>query len=377
MASRRGVETYGSRPTESKIVDMSKLYELEPEASPLIAFTQKLNKVERTDNPRFDIQALRPLAQTGLCSSYLVSDTTITVTDSSWLNVNDRIVNLRTYENMLVTAIPSSTTITVTRAVGSTSAVAGNDNDRLARIGQALPEASSIPEANLNQEDYDYNYCQIFRESYDLSETLKASKTYSGDEKKKRIRQISRKLKGDMEFAAVFGERGIQDSTGKARRFTRGLKPVISTNSYNPNSTISYTNFVDNVLVPAGRYGSSMKLLFAGENLLRCLHQWGREKLLMSQDESVLGFNITRIKSAFVDLMVVRCPLFRDSTTAKMGFIVDPENMKRRELRGLRLESDRQANDYDGEKGELIAEAGFEFALEETHMWIEGINGPA
>lgn len=379
MASNRGYATTGNVVQANNKVDMSPLHELEADATPLVALTAKLGKTRTVENPRYDSIELRPLAQSTLTSSYLVGDTDVTVVDAGIFNLNDRVVNMRTFENLLITAINYGTNVvTVTRAVGSTVAAAGNTNDTFLRLGQANPESSSMPVAVLNQESTDYNYTEIFRESYQISNTMKATATYTGDEVKKRIRQCTRKVKGDMELAAFFGERGILNSTTTPRRFTRGLKAIIVSNTYNPASTITEAQFMANVLVPAGRYGSRQKILFAGENLLQCFDTWGTNKLNLFTDDNSLGFRATLYRSTFVDLMIVRHQLFRGATLANKGFIVDPENMRRVILRGrdMHWERDIQANDLDGEAGNIIAECGWEFNLEETHMYINGINGP-
>lgn len=380
MASNRGYATSGNVVQLNNRLDMSELYELEGDATPLVAFSQKMNKVRRVDNPQFYSITLRPLAQSSTASAYLVGDGTITVADAGIYNVDDRIVNLRTFENMLITAINYGTNVlTVTRAVGTTVAAAGNLNDVILRIGQALPEGSSMPVAVLNQEETDYNYTQIFRESFQITNTMKAVKTYTGDEVKKRIRQVTAKVRKDMEFAAFFGERGIQNSSTTPRRFTRGLKPIITTNSYNPAGTLSEANWITNVLVPAGRYGSSTKILFAGENIMRCLDTWGQSKLNLFKEDTTLGFKSVLYRSSFVDLMVVRHKLFRGTSLADKAFIVDPANMMRVVLSGRDLGWDRniQARDLDGEAGAILAEVGWEFPLEETHMYIAGVTGPA
>lgn len=379
MASLVGLETSGNINQTSVVKDMSPLYQLEQDATPLVALTNKFGKTRTVDNPRFDQQEMRPLAQSSLCSAYLVGATSITVVDAGIFNINDRIINMRTFENLLITAINYGTNaLTVTRAIGTTVAAAGNDNDTILRLGQALPEASSMPVAVLNQETNDYNYTEIWRESYNISNTAKATKQYVGDRVKLHLMQCSRKVKGDMEMAAFFGERGIQNSTTTPRRFTRGLKPIIVTNSYNPAGTVTYDQFATNVLAAAGRYGSSTKLLFAGENILRACDKWGNDKLFLYADDTSLGFKARTIRSSFVDLVVVRHKLFRGTALANKGFIVDPENMRRVVLRGRDMNWERniQAPDVDGESGAIIAECGFEFTLEETHMYIDGFSGP-
>lgn len=382
MASMTGTTTTGtgSIPASSIKVDMSELYELEADATPLVALTQKLSKVRTVDNPQFYALELRPLAQQTTSAAYLVGDTSITLTDASIFNVDDRIINLRTGENLLITAINyGSNAITVTRATGSTAAAAGNLNDVIMRLGQAKPEASSMPVAVLAQETNHYNYTQIFREAYQIAGTAKATAQYTGDREKMQIAQCMRKVKGDMEMCGFFGERGILNSATTPRRFSSGLRAKIVTNSYNPAGTMTFAQFSDNVLAAAGRYGSSEKLLFAGENIIRALDLYGQQKLVLYSDDTTLGFKAKRVQSSFVDLIVVRHKLFRGTSLADKGFIVDPANMRRVVLRGRDMHWDKniQAPDLDGVAGSILAEVGWEFTIEETHMYLAGITGGA
>lgn len=379
--SMRGTTTTGtgSIPASSIKVDMSELYQLEADATPLVALTQKLGKTRTVDNPQYYALELRPLAQSTPTAGYLIGDTDIVVTDAGIFNIDDRIVNMRTFENMLATAINYGTnTLTVTRAIGSTAAAAGNAADTILRLGQAKPEASSMPVSVLNQETNAYNYTQIFREAYSIAGTAKATAQYTGDREKLQIAQCMRKVKGDMEMSWFWGERGIQNASTTPRRFTGGMKSQIVTNTYNPASTITFAQFSDNVLAAAGRYGSNQKLLFAGENIIRCLDRWAFDKMFLYSDDDSLGFKTKRVTSSFVDLVVVRHKLFRGTALANKGFIVDADNIRRVVLRGrdMHWEKEIQANDFDGKAGNILAEVGFELTLEETHMYLDGISGP-
>ena len=380
MASIRGAHATNSGQALSNVVEMSELFELEPEATPLTAITARLKKTRTVENAQFYNQTVRPLAQYTLGAAYLVGAGTVVVTDSTIFNVTDTIVNLRTFENLRITAINYGThTLTVTRAVGTTAAAAGNLNDVIMRIGNAQPEGGNIPESVLPLESHDYNYTQIFREPYKLTNTFKATKTYLGDARKRKIEEVSRKIRVDLEMRALFGERS-EDLTGSTPlRTTAGLKTKITSNSYNPAGTMTETQFSTNVLRAAGRYGAPEKLLVAGENILQCLHFYGNQKMNIFQEDNTLGFKCMRYRSPFVDLLVVRHPRLRDARPSEMGVIVDPNNLRRVVLKGreLSLKVDRQANDYDGEYGEMLFEGGWETTLEETHMMIDGVTGPA
>ena len=103
MASIRGAHATNSGQALSNVVEMSELFELEPEATPLTAITARLKKTRTVENAQFYNQTVRPLAQYTLGAAYLVGAGTVVVTDSTIFNVTDTIVNLRTFENLRIT----------------------------------------------------------------------------------------------------------------------------------------------------------------------------------------------------------------------------------------------------------------------------------
>jgi hypothetical protein len=377
-----GVHSTGNGPSLSNKIDMSKLYLLEPEASPLVTLTQRLNKVRTVTNPQYHTQALRPLAQETTSQAYLVGATTIVVTDSTIFNVGDTLQNQRTFENMLITAINYGThTLTVTRAAGTTAAAAGNLNDILVRIGQASAEGAGMPESNLASEEHIFNYTQIFRESFKINGTFMATDTYTGDKLKLKAAQVARKIKGDMEMAFLYGERWITGATTSApRRKTAGLRAHIVTNSYNPAGTMTEAQFLQNFIAPVFRVGNNPeRVLLCGETILRCLHNYATSKMNIFQEDNTLGFKCMRYISPYGDLLVVRHPLMRNARNSQTAFAIDPNNISRVVLKGrdLGMQPDRQANDIDGYQAEMLAECGLEVALEETHGILDGVTGPA
>lgn len=75
--------------------------------------------------------------------------------------VGDVIKNARTGENLLVATIASTTTITASRAFGTTSATAGAAGDGLFIIGNVNEENAGARNANATQSTPVTNYTQI------------------------------------------------------------------------------------------------------------------------------------------------------------------------------------------------------------------------
>lgn len=76
--------------------------------------------------------------------------------------VGDVIKNARTGENLLVATIASATTITATRAFGTTAAAAGAAGDGLFIIGSVSEENAGARNANATQSTPITNYTRLF-----------------------------------------------------------------------------------------------------------------------------------------------------------------------------------------------------------------------
>lgn len=363
-------------------VDMlNKLFLYDADVTPLLAFQEDLKKVRTAKQAKFnhlysDQIALYTQVNNG--AGYSDAATSIVVDDGTVFNsANDIAYCPRTGEHFLVTAV-STNTLTVTRAFGSTAAAALVDNDYLVNLGSSFAEGAGAPAPLMLLETEDYNYTQIFKQAVAISGTANASEFYVGPEYKKRIAQAQRDLKRRMEYSALFGERyGTSLTSDQPQRTSRGLNATITTNRYSIGGTMTQDYFVQSVLPTAMRYGSSRKVIYCGNAMLKCFTDWGLDRLQTFVSDSMLGFKAAEYKSPWGDLLIVRHKMLEGPFDG-YAFIVDPENCYRVELkgRGLKFEDDIQATDTDGKKGQFIAEIGWEFPLEKSHGVLTGITGP-
>src|SRR5258706_14545137 len=119
------------------------LYQLEPDQGPLTAILAKLRMKEATDpkvewfedqlNPRFDT----------LAANVLTTDSTITVTNFKFFRAGD-ILMINNSEKMLVTATPTTTSVAVTRAYGTTTAQAATSGQQILILSNANQENAGV-----------------------------------------------------------------------------------------------------------------------------------------------------------------------------------------------------------------------------------------
>lgn len=137
----------------------------------------------------------------------LVGDATITVGSTASILPGMMLQNLRTYEQVLVLTVPTATTFTARRNTGTTAAAAVNIGDVFAGVGTAFEEGSSRPGPAGISPVRVANYTQIFRNSWALTDTLRAIQTIAGEgnvaENKRDCVEFHMR---DQEAAIIFGE---------------------------------------------------------------------------------------------------------------------------------------------------------------------------
>ena len=107
--------------------------------------------------------------------------TTFTVTSTSNI-LPGMILNVQsTNENVIVNQVLSSTTISVTRGVGTVAAATIADAIVLYQIGNAYEEASVRPNSLIINPVRVTNYTQIFRNTWAISDTIRATQMIAGD----------------------------------------------------------------------------------------------------------------------------------------------------------------------------------------------------
>lgn len=159
----RAHETTKNVPSTHNVRDVAKgIQYLDPDAAPLINFSTEAGKRKKVArNPKFEWneKGLPPKAdqKNGAATT---DETAVTVDNGTYFGVNDLVKVVPTGEVFRVTAV-SSNTLTVARAVGSTTSATIADNADLLIIGNAFAEGAAKPAVRSHQETTPYNYTQI------------------------------------------------------------------------------------------------------------------------------------------------------------------------------------------------------------------------
>lgn len=365
----------------------------EPNGSaPLFALTSKARK-EAVSDPEFawyeEEQAAIRVQVNGTITTTTYTTITIDQVSAQNLKAGDTLLvetaedAAYTAEVLKVAADPTNTTtLIVTRAYSGTTAAAIPNDTWLTKIGSAYAEGTDQPTAATRNPTKYYNYTQIFKDVYEVTNTTKAINLRTGDPiKNDKIRKMFDHSTA-MEFAMLFGKRAeLTGSNGKPERTTGGLREKLA-EAYSSGNThcvklwttaATISTFLDAVYKvfdfnTKGGGSGNERLVLAGNGYLNSLN-----KIIQSDSNTQIQFQGT-IKLYGMELMKFTLPqgtlyikthplmnqhgLFNNS-----AFFINPGSIVYRPLRGrdTKFKDNTQGNGEDTTKGQWLTEMGMEF----------------
>lgn len=385
MAAVLGMRGSGDFPADHRPLNWrEKFLMLQPNgAAPMTAVLSMLPS-EKTDDPEYNnFRKSLPdfkFTHSGTATTSGVTLTATSADDASYIKVGSLLRNFRTGEVVKVTALPSSTTFTVTRGVGNSgTGVAVADADTFFLIGDANAEGASAPTVISWDASSNYNYTQIFREPVKFTRTAIKTNFRTGDQYKEKVRDALTMHMLKMERAFLFGKRdSITGSNGEPERYTGGIISFLTTNVLDLTSAsgvMSEETFDTFLAQYAFSFGSAEKMALVGWKAADMLNRIAKNRWQIHEvsGKDSYGISFTRYKTPFGDLVVKTHPQFRQITGAeKMMLILDTQDLRYRYIDDTALLKDRQDNDMDGVMDEYLSECGMEMLQEKTHALITG-----
>lgn len=375
--------------SNQRVIDMDDdIAMLEPDEEPLVTYLMKLNKrpaysqkvewLEDELHPRYTI--LTASYTTGLTIS-------VTVGTGSYFKPNDVIRNELTGENMLVTGVAADV-ISVVRGIGSVASTNSiGSTDGIIRLSNASAEGATLPQLKQTKKVAQYNYCQIIRTPFGMTETLIASKLYGQPDVM--AFEANKKLvehKRELENTLWMGRRNL-DVTGAApRAFMGGVTDYISTNTATGGAMTQkvFEQFLigsGSVAPKVARYGPNTKVAFAAPIVMGALSSYAASRLAPpSPNLKEWGVQLDTYRSANgfrVGLVEKRDWADFSTTSPALGgsmIVLTMQNTVLRPLRDTKLKPHRQANDEDSNKQEYLTETSFMLKQEKTHAWLRGVT---
>lgn len=362
--------------------------------APLTALLSKMRS-ESTTDPEFawyeeELNALR--LTVNYTTGYATTDTSIVVT-SNLTDAQDCVPGdvfmvektlSTSYDNeiLVVSSVTNATTIVFVRAQAGSAAAPIANTTKLTKIGNTYSEGSGAPLASTRNPTKFYNYCQIFKTTYDITNTAKNTKTRTGDPLKNDKKRKMFDHSVAMEMAFLFGKR--HESTGangKPLRFSGGLLWYLS--QYAPSmitvfaTTPTETSFTDAVykVFDYDSGAGDERIVFAGNGFLNSLNKLAatqtRTRVNFDGLVDVYGMKLQRWVLPQGTIYVKSHPLFNThSKFTNDAMIIDPSAIKFRYMRDTNFKDNIQAPDADEQKGQWLTEGGLELEHAKTMGYI-------
>ena len=362
-----------------RVVDMAKKIDvLEPDSAPLLTLTKKIDK-KAAINPKFnwmEEESLTKYDTVNFSTNYTSGATEVRVDNVTRFRAGDVVKDVSTGEQLLVTALAGTDSLTVLRGWGSTSATTISDGEYLAIVGNANEEFASKRVPKVMDQVEKTNYTQIFRTPFGISGTADNSEMYGGgDLAHQRMTQMIEHEK-EIERSFWFGEPKEYTSGTHPRRATGGVDYWITTNATDATGTLTESEFED-FLRTGFRYGSKTKWLFAAPLIIQAINSWAKDNIRILPKEKTFGINLAQWVTPFGTVNLVLNNLFTETPTfAGYAYLIDPEQLTYRFMqnRDTRLKTNIQANDADGEEDEYITEAGLQFMQEKKAAQLYNVT---
>lgn len=312
------------------------------------------------------------------------ADTDTTFTVASTANILPGMIMRvnTTGENIIVNQILSTTTLAVSRAVGSVAAAAIAGSVKLYQVGNAFEEGSLRPTALVINPVRITNYTQIFRNTWAITDSIRATLMIAGESNVAESRQDCAGFHAaDIEKALFFGQKSQGTRNGLPFHTMDGLVSIVGNLSYYPPSygaanvftAGSTTNFtqLEGFLDPVFNQASDPKVanervLFCGGTAKRVLNNIGRLNgtYQMVDSQTSWGLQFTTFKTSRGTFRTVEHPLFNSNADwAKMAVAVDLSTLKvaylgDRKTQNKEFNADADANDngIDAVGGTLTTE---------------------
>jgi len=363
-------------------------------SSPLTALMSKM-KTESTDDPEFswweeELNALRLTMANG--TAYISTDTTIVVTSNvttaqdcvpgDVFQVEKTLTTAYDHELMIVSSVTDATTVVFKRGQGGTVAAAIPIGAKFTKVGNVFSEGSGAPTSSTRNPTKLYNYVQIFKTTYDITETAKRTRSRTGDPVKNDKKRKMFDHATALEFAALFGKRfeGTGDN-GKPLRMSGGLLYMMSQYASSMitvfATTPTETTFTDAVykVFDYDTGAGDERIVFAGNGALNSLNRLAnsQSRVRVNYDGlvDVYGMKLQKWTMPQGVLYIKSHPLFNTHTRFTNDMVViDPTAMKYRPMRDTTFKDNIQLPDADEVKGQWLTEAGWEIEHLKTSAWL-------
>lgn len=301
------------------------------------------------------------------------SDTTLTLTDATGIDVGD-VLEVDS-ERLLVTAVNNGTVITVTGAFEGTTGANHNNGSTVTIVTSAETGAAVDKNAMSRLPSAVAQYSQTVQKAYQVGGSLQSTGNFMGGAvtplDRDRLMAVQHTM-DDFERACYLGK-GAALSASVTRQTMKGLKTLCSTNNVtSPTNLSAYkpSDFVRDVLQGPKNNGGQPDLVLLSSAFMVGLAQWGWVLQKVDSEVSDLGVPVDTFMVPFLGgVKLVEAPLLPSYAAVAIN------------SREVTLRIKRALNDYprgrrgDAEEGDIILEGAIDVENEAHHSWVSGVTG--
>jgi len=312
----------------------------------------------------------------------------VTTDDDDYFVAGMEIMLVDANGNREVARITAVTTgsLTVTRNIGSTGAVALTTADKFYVMGVVRAEDSQSTDARQSKSATLSNYVEFQSEPYGVSKIELATANYHGNLFERKKMEAFARMKRNLEIQWWFGVKGVTNSTSNPIYHNGGIMYWLE-NQYTdvPITDVGGTmtkNVWEGWLQDVLRYNNQSKWVFASSAVLTAVSGFASNQLRVSDvNLRRFGMAITEYQSPHGIVYLVREPLFDEvSSTVGSAVCLDMSNVAYRYLEGngmnldVKSYDDIQENDRSARKGEWMGVQGIDVAVGKSHGILKNVQ---
>lgn len=339
-------------------------------------------KFEHTESERLKF-AFNPTAAVAAADASI----TITTDDDDYFVAGHEILLVNANgdrEVARVTAVGSGS-LTVTRNIGSTGAIALTTADFFYLLGVVRAEDSQSTDARQAKSETLYNYVEFLSEPYGVSDIEQASANYHGSPIERKKMEAWDRMRQKLELMFWFGVRDVTSSTTNPVYHNGGImywleSQFTDVTVYDVGGLLTKQVW-DQFLADVLKYGNRDKVAFCSSIVLTAINGFAMNQLRPADvNLKKFGMAILEYQSPFGTVKLVHEPLFDDVTSMNGGaVVVDMSRIRWRFLEGNGVNLDLksydmiQENDRSARKGEWKTVGGIDVMNGKAHGILKNV----
>lgn len=328
-------------------IDMeAKTHLLNPNSYPFEALVRAIGGKKGCDQMKHEFRERRLIPNhVTLTAAAAAGASTLTIGDYAYVKINNYLYSPTTNEMVLVTATPTTSTVSIVRLAGTgTLVTAIAINSPMIVCGESHAEGNDVPAAYTNDSISRYNYIMQKDRRVECTDIEEASKHYDESEKRDADRKqgfIEYKAQQDLLYYVGQNSREIVSATGPRRHCMSGIIEQFTENSLDLSAsggTLTLQTLASSMSLCTGTAGGSENRygLF-GVNAWMQISAWPKEYLReTSGKDKTWGVTISKIVTGFGDIMASYDPVMSSQYgLAGRFFLCDMKYIQNLYLNGL------------------------------------------